>query len=253
MSRRAGSKTNKTGRNDKREEHYAKMHRRTMETPAWRDLSTTAQALYPWLVLEWHGPQWNNNGMVQLSVRQAAHRLGVSVNAAARAFHDLQAKGFIVAREVACLGIDGSARSTSFEITELAMRGTEGISGRKLYVQWSPGNDHPVRKPNTNNPEGRNGERTQNPVIEMMTPRHRSEDDDQKEEIIEMKTGRHPKDDVRADSVLRFVAKSVTSNSTKSVAANGAPILSARAGIELCPLWPARDEYIGGRSVGNPV
>ena len=109
-------------------------------------------------------PESEQNGKIQLSVRRAADLLGVGVNTAAKAFHDLQAKGFLVVHETACLGVDGSARSTSFEITELAMPGTDEHSGRKLFLKWSPGSDFPVRKPNTNNPEGRNGERTRNPV-----------------------------------------------------------------------------------------
>ncbi len=39
-----------------------------MQMPAWRALPATAQALYPWLKLEWHGPRANNNGKISLSV-----------------------------------------------------------------------------------------------------------------------------------------------------------------------------------------
>ena len=44
----------------------------TLDTPAWRALSTAAQALYPWLVMEFKGKNYNNNGKIRLSVRQAA-------------------------------------------------------------------------------------------------------------------------------------------------------------------------------------
>ncbi len=63
-------------RNEQRTEHFTKMIRTTMETPAWRALSPTAQALYPWLKFEWRGPQANNNGKLSLPVREAAKRLG---------------------------------------------------------------------------------------------------------------------------------------------------------------------------------
>ena len=66
-------------RNEHRAEHFTKLVRNTMETPAWRALRPTAQALYPWLKLEWRGPQNNNNGNIRLSVRQAADRLGVGI------------------------------------------------------------------------------------------------------------------------------------------------------------------------------
>ncbi|TIV01715.1 MAG: helix-turn-helix domain-containing protein [Mesorhizobium sp.] len=148
-------------RQDRRKEpgeHWTKMIRRTMEEPAWRALSTTAQALYPWLKFEWRGPDANNNGQIRLSVRQAADRLGVSRATAARAFHELQAKGFLVMTEFACLGVDGAAKSPAFALTELKERLAEKRQdGRKLYRDWKPGRDFPVHRAETNNPRGING------------------------------------------------------------------------------------------------
>lgn len=139
------------------------MIRNTMETPAWRALSVTAQALYPWLKLEWHGPKANNNGKISLSVRQAADRLGVGINTAARAFHDLQAKGFIVVASPACLGIEGQGPSPLYELTEIAMPGTDSAMGRKLFKDWQEGNDLAVTKAVTHNPSGRQKRKTLSP------------------------------------------------------------------------------------------
>jgi len=144
-------------RNEKRGEHFTKMIRHTMEEPAWRALSTTAQALYPWLKFEWRGADANNNGNIRLSVRQAAERIGVAPNTAANAFHDLQAKGFIVLTEHARLGIEGAAKSSAWELTELKMPGSDHQDGRKQYRIWRPGRDFPVHKVTANNPNGRNG------------------------------------------------------------------------------------------------
>ena len=144
-------------RNEKRGEHFTKMIRTTMEEPAWRALSPTAQALYPWLRLEWKGPEANNNGKIRMSVRQAADRLGVWPDAASRAFHDLQAKGFIVMTEAARLGVEGAAKSPAYEITEIKLPHGDGNDGRKLYRQWRPGQDYPVHKTTANNPRGSNG------------------------------------------------------------------------------------------------
>jgi hypothetical protein len=139
-------------------EHFAKLIRATMETPAWRALSPTAQALYPWLKLEWRGPEANNNGSIRLSVRDAARKLGVAdQNTAARAFHDLQAKGFIVMTEHAVLGVEGRAKSPAYELTELALHCGERPEGRKLYRDWQPGADFPVHKARAHNPSGANG------------------------------------------------------------------------------------------------
>lgn len=147
-------KPNRTGR-DERAEHWTKMLRPTMEEPAWRALSTTAQALYPWLKLEWKGPSANNNGAIRLSVRQAAARLGVGPDTAARAFHDLQAKGFLVLREPAHLGMAGLAKSPAFELTELEMPQAPHHGGTRLYREWREGQDFPVEKATVHNPLGR--------------------------------------------------------------------------------------------------
>lgn len=146
-------------RNEQRVEHYTKLIRNTMETPAWRALSPVAQALYPWLKLEWRGPDplKNNNGQIGFPVRQAAEALGVSVNTAAKGYHELQAKGFLVVTQKAQLGIKGRARESLFELTELPLPNSPDRDGRKLYKQWATDRDFPVVKPATSNPEGRNG------------------------------------------------------------------------------------------------
>ncbi|MFO0513473.1 MAG: hypothetical protein ACK5YF_00690 [Rhodobacterales bacterium] len=145
-------KPNRTGRNAS-EGHWTKLLRPTMETPAWRALPPVAQALYPWLKFEWRGTDSNNNGSIRFSVRQAAEALGVAIDTAARAFHDLQAKGFLVMTEPAVLGLEGAAKSPAFELTEIAMRGAR--DGRKLFLHWSEGRDYPVHKARANNPTGR--------------------------------------------------------------------------------------------------
>lgn len=155
----------KDKRND-RAEHWTKMIRHTMEEPAWRALSSTAQALYPWLKLEWRGPEANNNGKIRLSTRQAAERLGVTHVTAARAFHELQAKGFIVLTEHARLGIEGAAKSPAYELTELKMPGAER-DGRKLYRDWKPGRDFPVHVTSANNPRGINGRKASGTVVKL--------------------------------------------------------------------------------------
>lgn len=162
-------------------EHFTKLIRHTMEEPAWRALSSTAQALYPWLKLEWRGPDANNNGKISLSVRQAAAMMGVTPVTASHAFHDLQRKGWIVITQPAHLGTDGAAKSATYELTELRMPLAEkGRDGRKLYRDWRPDHDYPVRAVSSNNPQGNNGRKTKpchrnydDTVIETMTKRRR--------------------------------------------------------------------------------
>lgn len=160
-------------KNERRGEHFAPMIRTTMDTPAWRALSSTAQALYPWLKLEWHGPKFNNNGKLQFSVRQAAQAMGVTKDTANKGFLDLQRKGFVVVTQEARLGVGGAARCSSYELTEIALVGQ--IEGRKLYRQWEAGKDFPVRMVMANNPNGANGK---------TKPCHKNHDDT----VIEFRT-----------------------------------------------------------------
>nr|WP_111298626.1 hypothetical protein [Paracoccus saliphilus] len=144
-------------RNEERPEHWTKMLRSTMETPAWRALSTTAQALYPWLKMEWKGPKANNNGKISLPVRVAAERVGCNMKTAGRAFHDLQAKGFLLLTQHGRMGAEGKGAAPTYEITELATPGKDEHSGRKLYLHWEEGHDFPVRAHAPANPTGYNG------------------------------------------------------------------------------------------------
>lgn len=150
-------------RNERATGHYTQMFRSTMQTPAWRALSTTAQALYPWLKLEWGGPNANNNGKVSLSVREAANRLSVFPDTAARAFHDLQAKGFIVMTAWGSLGCSGEAKAPLYELTEIALPHSDKRDGRKQYLEWKEGQDFPVQKMRANNPKGTNARTESHP------------------------------------------------------------------------------------------
>ena len=82
--------------------------------------------------------------------------MGVTVDTAARAFQDLQAKGFIHITEAARLGVGGEAKGSSYEITEITMPHGDSSAGRRLYLKWTNGQDFPVVKVAANNPEGRN-------------------------------------------------------------------------------------------------
>ncbi len=144
-------------RNESRGEHFARLPRSLMETDAWRALSSSAQALYPWLKLEWHGPKANNNGRISLSVRQAAQKLGMNPKTMTRAFHDLQAKGFIAQTKPPVLGLAGAGESPCYELTEIELPNANIRGGRALYKQWVEGQDFPVLLARSNNPTGHNG------------------------------------------------------------------------------------------------
>lgn len=134
---------------------FARMFLATMQTPAWKALTPYAQRLYPWLQLEWTGPKVNNNGRIRFSVRQAADALGCNPETARRAFIDLQRKGFLVVTRCAALGTEGEARGHEYELTEFG-RGHDP-KPRRLYLEWRPGKEFPVKKAAVHNPTGKGG------------------------------------------------------------------------------------------------
>ena len=109
------------------------------------ELPVKFQALYVWVRLDWKGSKNNNNGKIALSCRQAAQKKGVSLNTAASAFRELQAKGFIFVTKSSWLGVEGKAKLQFYEITEIPLPGSRG--GRHLYANWTQGNDYPVISP----------------------------------------------------------------------------------------------------------
>lgn len=113
------AKVDKKGRN--KHEQGTFMPRRLLSSEAWKAMSPKAQMTYIWLRLEWKGPQYNNNGKIKLSYRQAANLLGIGVNAAMKGFHELQAKGFIVVTQLGALGVEGMARGPAYELTDIGL------------------------------------------------------------------------------------------------------------------------------------
>lgn len=119
------------------------LQRDILDTPAWRALSPKAQMLHIWLRLEWKGKTFNNNGKIRLSCRQAAARIGISVNTAMTAFHELQAKGFIIVTRLGALGVDGEARGPTYELTDLDL---PGKAPKALFTRWKEGSDFEVQR-----------------------------------------------------------------------------------------------------------
>lgn len=156
------AKTDKTGRTQSGDK-FAKVFLVTMQSPAWRALTPYAQRLHPWLLLEWGGPNANNNGRIAYTVKQAAEALGCNTETARKAFLDLQAKGFLVVTRCAALGTVGTARAHEYELTELGM--PKNPVPRKLYRDWKPDCDFPVVTANVNNPRGVGGAQNLKPQL----------------------------------------------------------------------------------------
>ncbi len=226
-------KADRTGRND-RGEQFTIMIRNVIECPAWAALSTTAQAIYPFIRMEWHGPRSNNNGRIQFSYRQAAKSVGVSLNTAMRGFHDLQAKGFIVVTELGALGVEGVAKGPSYEITEIGLRNSNQHGGRYLFRNWKKGKDFDVALHVKNNPKGINGRKIPSSNFKRS---HLQNSDVVQVPIAKMTTPCLQNGDVgdvsKASSVIEFK----TSLITTPCAHSSVPDLSLEAGPHLCPLF----------------
>lgn len=81
------------GRNETSQTRFVRLPHPLLFSPAYRALSPNARSLLVELVSIYNG---RNNGSIYLSVRDAAHRLGVSdTDAASNAFDELQVLGFI--------------------------------------------------------------------------------------------------------------------------------------------------------------
>jgi len=115
-------------------EHGTYIQRSLLSSEAWRALPPKAQMTYIWLRLEWKGPQFNNNGKIRLSYRQAAQRVGISTNAAMGGFHELQAKDFIIVTKLGAPGVEGEARGPTYELTDI---GLPGKQPKRLFLKWN--------------------------------------------------------------------------------------------------------------------
>lgn len=132
---------------------YAAIPLSVINTPAWRAMGTSSQALFVWLLMEWKGPKFNNNGKITLSVRQAAEKMGISRETAANAFRQLQAKGFIEVKKGGSLGVKGHGRCPEFEITSVAL---PGKNASNKYLTWTTEHEFSIFKHPVKNPNGKN-------------------------------------------------------------------------------------------------
>ncbi|MEH2508562.1 hypothetical protein V1290_007373 [Bradyrhizobium sp. AZCC 1578] len=114
---------------------FVPLFRETLATPAYRQLSFGARALFT--ALRTHCVK--NNGHVYLSLRDAGEELGhKSRNDIANWYRELAHYGFIVQTEAASLGVDGKGKATHWRITDLPTRkgNNELESPTKEFLRW---------------------------------------------------------------------------------------------------------------------
>lgn len=117
--RRNRNRVNATGRNNT--SRFVRLDFRILNSNAYRSLSPNARSLLVDLVMLYNG---ENNGSLYLSVRDAAHRMGVAdLTAASRAFDDLTVLGFIEVTQ------EGHFR----------VKASEGSRARCWRITWEAG------------------------------------------------------------------------------------------------------------------
>lgn len=143
MARRGNrNRINATGRNNT--SRFARLDFRILNSNAYRALSPNDRSLLVELVMLYNG---ENNGSLYLSVRDAAHRMGVAdLSAASRSFDRLQTLGFISMTMPSEFrpGSSGNSRARCWRLTWQAGPGRKAPSWD--FVDREPPAKDPARK-----------------------------------------------------------------------------------------------------------
>jgi hypothetical protein len=104
---------------------HVRLYHWMLRAEAWQSLGAMARALYVELSSRYNG---TNNGQIIFSVRQAAKALHASKDTAARAFDELQARGFIAVRRKGGFNLkEQKGQATEWRLTEFVHGRHEGI------------------------------------------------------------------------------------------------------------------------------
>ena len=110
---------------------HVRLYHVMLNCPAWQSLSPGARSL---LIEVWARHNGQNNGEISFSVREAAIKLRVSKDTAAKWFHELVAKGFLKVRRQGSFRWKGG-KATTWEVT--AERCDERAAS-KDFMRWKP-------------------------------------------------------------------------------------------------------------------
>lgn len=138
-----------------------------MDTPAYRLMSVYGRALLVEIRRLYNG---SNNGKIGMSVRQAADRLNCNKDTAAKALHELEAKGWI---RLATKGsFDWKARTaTTWRLTNQPIGLGVDIPATKEYASWRPDEkQNTVPRRRTNGPTSSHRSEKHGPTSSDQTP-----------------------------------------------------------------------------------
>jgi hypothetical protein len=97
---------------------FVMVTKEVLDAPAWRAMSHGARSLYIALKRRYN-QNFQNNGRLFLSQRQARQEIGSSPNQIARWFRENQYYGFIVMVRPGCLGVEGKGKAPHWRLTEV--------------------------------------------------------------------------------------------------------------------------------------
>jgi hypothetical protein len=129
MAKRPAHKRKFASRSTK-PERFVKLDYYLLKSDAWTDLSHPARSLYVELKRRFNGI---NNGYLSFSVREAKKILKVSVNRAHAAFGELEAHGFIRARQKGSFNLK-KRHATEWILTEHGF--PEGAAPARDLMRW---------------------------------------------------------------------------------------------------------------------
>lgn len=124
MARGKGNRPNKSGRNDNPLDPFTRLPHKVQTSPAYAAMSPNGRVLLLEILSMYNG---QNNGSLWLSVRDAAHRMGLaSVDSARAAFDELDNVGFLRMTKDAHFSVKASdtSRARCWRVTFLHAPGT---------------------------------------------------------------------------------------------------------------------------------
>ncbi|MCZ6591643.1 MAG: hypothetical protein O7B98_10970 [Alphaproteobacteria bacterium] len=132
------------GNNGRRkgEPKHVRIYRWMFDCPAYRSLNVYERCLLVELGRRYNG---TNNGEISMSVREAANRLGCSINPAAKAFRGLEGRGFIRTHVKGAFNVK-QRHATTWILTEYEYAGKKPT---KDFMKWSTEKQNPVSPRNT--------------------------------------------------------------------------------------------------------
>lgn len=157
MQKRRKRKTNATGRNEGGEQ-YLPISYRMAQTKAFRSLTGTTLKVWIELRTRYNG---HNNGLVSLSLREAAELLGMSQTTAQRALIELEEKGFIKRRT---RGSWYGRKAAEFILTD---RSYDGHEPTRDWQRWRPKNKPSVPKRTAKRGSGSSGYRDSKILVQQ--------------------------------------------------------------------------------------